>query len=188
MGKERILTWLVRRLVSPQDREEQGYPPYGTDPLTDKLLVFRSLTGIDTVPALRSGHSARTAPNIGLYTRVVRSERSAARNYRIFNFLINTCLGIQVVVAAILTSLGAADGPRAAITGFGAINTIIAGVLTYLKGSGLPNRLKYHENEWKAVRSILSSASASSALRTATSMFMTRPASSRTCTRRSRWS
>ncbi|PKS07582.1 hypothetical protein jhhlp_006187 [Lomentospora prolificans] len=175
MTKERIFTWVLRRFISPQDREEQGYPPVAGQapfspsvdgrpmtvsltepasliPATDKLLVYRSLTGIDTVPALRTGHSARTAPNIGLYTRVVRSERSAARGYRVFNVLINACLGIQIIVAAILTSLGAANGPRAAVTGFGAINTIIAGILTYLKGSGLPNRLKYHENEWKAVR------------------------------------
>jgi hypothetical protein len=69
-----------------------------------------------------------------------------------FNLLINTCLGTQIIVAAVLTALGAADGPHSAVTGLGAINTIIAGFLTYLKGSGLPNRLKYHEIEWKAVR------------------------------------
>jgi hypothetical protein len=34
----------------------------------------------------------------------------------------------------------------------GAINTIIAGFLTYLKGSGLPNRLRYYQHEWSIVR------------------------------------
>jgi hypothetical protein len=34
----------------------------------------------------------------------------------------------------------------------GAINTVIAGFLTYLKGSGLPNRLKYFQHEWAKVR------------------------------------
>jgi hypothetical protein len=38
------------------------------------------------------------------------------------------------------------------VTAFGAINTVIAGILTYLKGSGLPNRIRYYENEWKKVR------------------------------------
>lgn len=38
------------------------------------------------------------------------------------------------------------------VTAFGAINTVIAGLLTYLKGSGLPNRIRYYENQWKRVR------------------------------------
>lgn len=175
MALHRVTRWLLHRFLSPHDREEQGYPPpVGSNlsgdrtscPLTvattdasalipthDKLLVFRSLAGIDTVPALRSaGHSVRAAPNIGIYARVVRCERVAAKGYRMFNLLINTCLGTQIIVAAVLTALGAADGPHSAVTGLGAVNTIIAGFLTYLKGSGLPNRLKYHEIEWKAVR------------------------------------
>ena len=41
---------------------------------------------------------------------------------------------------------------HAAITVFGAINTVIAGLLTFLKGSGLPNRVKYYRNEWKKLR------------------------------------
>ncbi|KAL4893257.1 hypothetical protein BDV59DRAFT_177885 [Aspergillus ambiguus] len=122
-------------------------------PPTDKLLVFRALTGIDSVPALTTlHHLRRTAPNVGIYTRVVRAEQSAAQRYRFFSILINTCLGIQIVVAAALTALGAASGPHSAVTAFGAINTIMAGVLTYLKGSGLPDRLKHYQNEWRNIR------------------------------------
>ncbi|KFA75778.1 hypothetical protein S40288_07907 [Stachybotrys chartarum IBT 40288] len=172
--RTRILQ-LVRRIVSPYDQEEQGYPPTATEgsvaglnekplnvattdqraliPQHDKLLVFRALTGIDTVPALtRAGHSARTAPNLGIYTRVVRAEQHCGWTYHVVSLLINICLGVQIVVAAILTALGAADGPHAAVTAFGAINTIIAAILTYVKGSGLPDRLKYHKDEWKQVR------------------------------------
>ncbi|KAF4511602.1 hypothetical protein G6O67_003383 [Ophiocordyceps sinensis] len=123
-------------------------------PPNDKLLVFRSLTGIDTVPALTSsGHAGkRVAENVGIYTRVVRAEKMAARSYRIFNTAINVCLGVQFIVGAALTALGAADGSRATITAFGAINTIIAGILTYLKGSGLPDRFKSINQEFKTVR------------------------------------
>ncbi|PYI08752.1 hypothetical protein BO78DRAFT_309724 [Aspergillus sclerotiicarbonarius CBS 121057] len=122
-------------------------------PPDDKLLVFRALTGIDSIPALTTlHHFRRTAPNIGIYTRVVRAEQSAATRYRFFSILINVCLGIQIVVAAALTALGAASGPHSAVTAFGAINTIMAGVLTYLKGSGLPDRLKHYQNEWRNVR------------------------------------
>ncbi|RAL07266.1 uncharacterized protein BO97DRAFT_356910 [Aspergillus homomorphus CBS 101889] len=122
-------------------------------PPQDKLLVFRALTGIDSIPALTTlHHYRRTAPNIGIYTRVVRAEHSAAARYRFFSVLINVCLGIQIVVAAALTALGAASGPHSAVTAFGAINTIMAGVLTYLKGSGLPDRLKHYQNEWRNIR------------------------------------
>lgn len=48
--------------------------------------------------------------------------------------------------------MGAANSSHVGITAFGAINTVIAGILTYLKGSGLPNRIRYYENEWKRVR------------------------------------
>ena len=65
---------------------------------------------------------------------------------------INSCLGIQVIVAAALTAMGAANSNHVSITAFGAINTVIAGILTYLKGSDLPNRIRWYENEWKKVR------------------------------------
>lgn len=132
--------------VSPND-------PDSLIPPNDKLLIFRALTGIDSVPALTSGgHLLRSAPNVGIYTRVIRNETKAARAYRIFNLLINTCLGIQIVVAAAVTAVGAASGPHSAVTAFGAINTIMAGILTYLRGSGLPDRLKGYQNKWKNIR------------------------------------
>ncbi|KAJ5222932.1 uncharacterized protein N7469_009172 [Penicillium citrinum] len=127
--------------------------PENLIPPNDKLMIFRALTGIDSVPALTTGgHLLRSAPNVGIYTRVIRNETKAARAYRIFNFLINTCLGIQIVVAAAITAVGAASGPHSAITAFGAINTIMAGILTYLRGSGLPDRLKGYQNKWKNIR------------------------------------
>ncbi|KAL1961981.1 hypothetical protein VTN77DRAFT_716 [Rasamsonia byssochlamydoides] len=123
-------------------------------PADNKLLVFRALTGIDSVPAL-SHHgffSRRTAPNIGIYTRVVQAEKTAALRYRAFSILINTCLSVQIVVAAALTAIGAAQGPHSVVTAFGAINTIMAGILTYLRGSGLPDREKNVEKAWGQVR------------------------------------
>lgn len=173
---------LLRRVIeAAMDREEKGYPPItpqleadynnmsiservkryteitkNTDfliPQNDKLLMFRALTGIDSVPALAmGGYSARTAPNVGIYTRVVSKETKAARNFRFFSWLINVCLGIQIVVAAAVTAIGAASGPHTAVTAFGAINTIMAGALTYLRGSGLPDRLKSYQNKWKSIR------------------------------------
>lgn len=62
---------------------------------------------------------------------------------------------MQVIVAAILTALGAAGASHSAVTAFGAINTVIAGVLTFLKGSGLPNRLRYYQTKWKQIREFI---------------------------------
>ncbi|KAJ5183802.1 hypothetical protein N7492_001418 [Penicillium capsulatum] len=136
----------------PQLRVASSHPDTLIPP-NDKLLMFRALTGIDSVPALtQSGHLLRSAPNLGIYTRVVVNETKAARAFRIFNYLINTCLGIQIVVAAAVTAVGAAAGPHSAVTAFGAINTIMAGILTYLRGSGLPDRLKGYQNKWKNIR------------------------------------
>ncbi|KAE8346963.1 hypothetical protein BDV24DRAFT_174542 [Aspergillus arachidicola] len=122
-------------------------------PPSDKLLVFRALTGIDSVPTLNTlHHYNRTVPNVGIYARVVEAEQTTAKRYRFYSILINTCLAVQIVVAASLTALGAASGPHSAVTAFGAINTIMAGILTYLKGSGLPDRLKHYQNEWRNIR------------------------------------
>lgn len=169
--------WVLAKALPNLDHEEKGFPPVsrrGTfdsaasanRPLTiittdenalvphrDKLLVFRSLTGIDTVPTVSNdGHAERAAPNLGIYPRVIKAERKAARGFKVYNIIVNVCLGTQIVVAASLTALGAADGSRVAVTAFGAINTIIAGFLTYLKGSGMPQRLKFIQDEFKAVR------------------------------------
>jgi hypothetical protein len=130
-----------KRFTLPVNDPDHLIPP------NDKLLIFRALTGIDSVPALTSGgHLLRTAPNIGIHTRVVNNETKSARAYRIFSWMINICLGIQIVVAAAVTALGAASGPHSAVTAFGAINTVMAGILTYLRGSGLPDRLKAYQN------------------------------------------
>ncbi|KFY22478.1 hypothetical protein V493_06558 [Pseudogymnoascus sp. VKM F-4281 (FW-2241)] len=126
-----------------------GRQDYATD---ERLFLFRHLTGITTHPSMIK---SRAAPNLGIYTRVVDNEAKAKKGHKYYSWLINGCLGIQVIVAAALTALGAAGANHTAITAFGAINTVIAGVLTFLKGSGLPNRLKYYHTEWKQIREFI---------------------------------
>lgn len=122
-------------------------------PSQDKLLIFRSLTGIDTVPTVYvNGHAMRAAPNMGVYPRVVRAEQKAARSFTIYNILVNICLGLQLIVGAGLTALGASGSSQPSVTAFGALNTITAGFLTYLKGSNMPTRIKTIQDAFKAVR------------------------------------
>lgn len=136
----------------PQLQAHAGYDgrhDYATD---ERLFLFRHLTGITTHPSMVG---SRAAPNLGIYTRVVENEAKAKKGHKYYSWLINGCLGVQIIVAAALTALGAAGANHSAITAFGAINTVIAGVLTFLKGSGLPNRLKYYHSEWKQIREFI---------------------------------
>lgn len=128
-------------------------------PEDDKLSLFRLMVGISTSPYLGYSESSpvgrRPAANIGIYARVVHSEQKSKDSYKVFSTLINACFFLQIVVAAALTAFGAAGVSHGAVTAFGAINTIIAGLLTFLKGSGLPARLKYYGNEWKKIREFI---------------------------------
>ncbi|MCJ1318185.1 hypothetical protein MMC15_003513 [Xylographa vitiligo] len=116
----------------------------------DKLATFRRITGITSAPEHKTGR--RPATNLGIYARVVKNEQQALDAFNFSSRFINGCLALQLIVAATLTALGAGNGPHAAVTVFGAVNTIIAGFLTYLKGSGLPNRHKFYASSWRKVR------------------------------------
>ncbi|KAI1131702.1 hypothetical protein F5Y10DRAFT_232899 [Nemania abortiva] len=117
------------------------------------------MLGIQTTPylgfTLSGPLGTRPAANIGLYARVVHSEQKAKDSFKVFSVVINGCYFLQIVIAAALTALGAARASSGAVTAFGALNTVIAGFLTFLKGSGLPGRLKYYGNEWKKIREFI---------------------------------
>ncbi|MCJ1239414.1 hypothetical protein MMC14_007410 [Varicellaria rhodocarpa] len=133
-------------LQSPPHLHDHDGPMRGRD----KLATFRRITGITSGQAHKDEH--RPAKNVGIYARVVRNEKQAQDAFKLSSHLINGCLALQLIVAAALTALGAGDGPHAAVTVFGAVNTVIAGFLTYLKGSGLPNRHKFYASSWGKVR------------------------------------
>lgn len=162
------------RNAPPQPDMENGYLQHSASPpepmphvdhhgrpeirADDQLNLFRHLTGITSHSSMVHSHlggGGRAAPNLGIYARVVHNEQDAKRGYTRYSWLINSCLGIQIIVAAALTAMGAAGASHSAVTAFGAINTVIAGLLTFLKGSGLPNRLKYYQAEWKRIREFI---------------------------------
>ncbi|KAI4192309.1 MAG: hypothetical protein LQ350_008674 [Teloschistes chrysophthalmus] len=118
------------------DTHERGPP---------KLIKFRHMTGIDTPPTLHNRDRQRAARNLGIYTRIVSEERKATWQYHTMSTVINASFLGQILVAASLTALGAIGGPSLAITILGSANTIIAGIQTYLKGQGLPNRMKQYQ-------------------------------------------
>ena len=119
---------------------------------TDRLSVFREQVGISDVVELGPRASRRPAPNVGIYNRVTTEEHKAKLQYYASALVINACLLTQVVLASALTALGAGSGSHTQITALGAANTVIAAILTFTKGSGLPNRLLQYQCTLRKVR------------------------------------
>lgn len=119
---------------------------------TDRLSVFREQVGISDVVELGPRVSRRPAPNIGIYNRVAIEEHKAKLQYYASALVINACLLSQVIFASALTALGAGKGSHTQITALGAANTVIAAILTFTKGSGLPNRLRQYQCTLRKVR------------------------------------
>lgn len=118
-----------------------------------RLLKFQKLVGICSPAVLRVNPAlARPAPNEGIYKRTVNEEARVKFQYAVSSYMVNTFFMLQIIVGAALTALGAAKGPPAAVTFLGAVNTIVAGLLTYLKGQGLPTRLEQYLHLLRTLR------------------------------------
>ena len=155
--------------VSDPYMQQSLYPPP-----TPALLAFQLRVGICSPPYLRgaappsgafgrggtsssltltnSAVPSRAGSNEGIYTRTVEQESKTRLQYSLSIWAVNTFFMLQIIVGAALTALGAAKGPPAAVTVLGAVNTIVAGLLTYLKGQGLPARLEAYLQQLRALR------------------------------------
>jgi SMODS and SLOG-associating 2TM effector domain len=105
-----------------------------------------------TTRAAANGEVERPATNKGTYESLVNSQRKTRAEYYTTASLINIALFSQIIVAAAVTAVSAAGGPRVAVTVLGALNTVLAGSLTWVKGQGLPDRLLSYANELRRVR------------------------------------
>ena len=65
--------------------------------------------------------------------------------------LVNTLLLSQIVLGAALTGLGASNSNRIFIVVFGALNTVIAGVVAFLKSRGQPMRARMFRDDLERV-------------------------------------
>jgi SMODS and SLOG-associating 2TM effector domain len=99
-----------------------------------------------------NGSTNRPAKNKGTYEQVVHAQTKTRFEYYTTASLINTALFAQIIIAAVITAVSAAGGPRVALTVLGAVNTIVAGSLTWVKGQGLPDRLLSYADELRRVR------------------------------------
>jgi hypothetical protein len=93
-------------------------------------------------------------PPIGkktLYGRALRAKSHQSTTYAFTAGISNTLLLSQVVLGAAVTGLGASASSHILITIFGALNTIIAGVVAYLKSRGQPMRARMYRDDLERV-------------------------------------
>lgn len=115
-------------------------------PNDENLIVFRKAVGINYTKNSHGGdlstleEGRRSAS--GIYKMVVDAQARKRAQHSVVTTLLYVLYLAQIVIGAALTALGPSAPRRpAAITLLGAVNTVIAGVLALIKGSGQPQRL-----------------------------------------------
>jgi hypothetical protein len=96
---------------------------------------------------LKKGQKFPAAGPHTLYGRAIKRRNAQTGTYLFTATLSNTLLLTQVVLGAALTGLGASESSHVLITVFGALNTIIAGLVAYLKSRGQPMRAKMFRDD-----------------------------------------
>lgn len=92
-----------------------------------------------------------------MYRAVIHQQQRKKRIHHSVSALVWSCHGIQIVVGAALTSLGLArpasgSKTKIAITVLGALQTIVASVLTTLRSKGLPEKLSKPEADFRELQ------------------------------------
>jgi len=90
-------------------------------------------------------------PKKSLYGRTIAQLSAQRRAYNASAALNNILLLSQVILGAALTALGASASSHVLITLFGATNTIIAGVVAYLKSRGQPMRARVYRDDLERI-------------------------------------
>lgn len=125
--------------------QPQPRPILQPDDNVDHHLQFCNLMGV-TPHTLPDGQKHTPHPQ-SLYARALQRRRNQSYTYALTATLTNGLLLSQVVLGAALTGLGASDSSRVLITVFGALNTIIAGVIAFLKSRGQPLRARMFRDD-----------------------------------------
>lgn len=113
-------------------------------PNDENLVIFRKALGINWTKAnvdastLEEGRKSAT----GVYKCVIDAQTNKHTQHAAMTALLYILYFSQIVVGAALTALGpVAASYTLQITLLGALNTVVAGVLALIKGSGQPQRL-----------------------------------------------
>jgi len=137
-------------LLQDQGAGPSNYWDFGTNGSRDADFhrQFCELVGI---PYPTDGkHHTHPGPKT-LYSRAVALKNSQGYAYQFTAGISNSLLLAQVILGAAVTALGASESSHILITVFGAMNTIIAGVVAYLKSRGQPMRARMYRDDLERV-------------------------------------
>jgi len=117
--------------------EDQGSKP--ASPIHDIFLPTKA--------------AARRWRNRGLYDRTLSQDLKNRVLYGMSNYIITSLYILQIFIAAALTGLSAygQGGSTVALTTLGAINTVLAGILAWLNGQGMPVRFRRARDQYREV-------------------------------------
>jgi hypothetical protein len=118
----------------------------GEDPHTQ----FCMLVGVPPSNLPPGAKAPRAGPTT-LYKRATRDRSHQNVTYTLTAALSNTLLLTQVILGATLTALGASESSHILITIFGVLNTVIAGLVAYLKSRGQPMRARMYRDDMERV-------------------------------------
>ncbi|KAI5210247.1 hypothetical protein AUEXF2481DRAFT_25107 [Aureobasidium subglaciale EXF-2481] len=137
--------------ISPQPTPNNGTDDGDIEPLSRQeiytLLGMAPPSEDNTTPRhLESAH--------GFYAQLLKSERRAARQYRVYDIAIIFLMIVQLCISAVFVVLGSLpnlDSHHVAVASLGAIGTLVAGMLALMRGQGLPNRLRMERDALRRV-------------------------------------
>ncbi|KZL71023.1 C6 transcription factor [Colletotrichum tofieldiae] len=124
-------------------------------PTPSPLLLFRRAIGINarSEPHDECNLEAGRATALGIYAATIAAHRRFRALRILVTVLVYTCHATQLVIGAVLTSMGPSAGiHRVGITVLGGVNTVVAGVLTWMKGQGMPDKLRRNETEFRRLQ------------------------------------
>lgn len=97
--------------------------------------------------------------NRGLYDRVLSQDMKNRSMYAIARYVVIFLYLFQIVIAATFTALSAYQKSSVAtLTSLGAINTVVAGMLAWITGQGMPVRFRRARNQYREVVKAIESA------------------------------
>ncbi|CAK4031733.1 hypothetical protein PV07_06232 [Lecanosticta acicola] len=124
-----------------------------------RLETFQYLIGTQTPSLLAQsrGSNGQRSPssrsdNVGLYQRARDEERRSRIAYVLTGFITNILYMLQILLAATFTALsGYKDTETVTLITLGAINTVVAGILAWQKGQGVPQRYRKARDQYQAL-------------------------------------
>ncbi|KAI4847798.1 hypothetical protein E4T44_04309 [Aureobasidium sp. EXF-8845] len=137
--------------IAPQPSPNNNEAEAESEPLSQQdvytLLGMAPPTANNTTPRhLESAH--------GFYGQLLKIERRAAHQYRLYDVAIIFLMIVQLCISAVFVVLGSLpnlDRHHVAVASLGAIGTVVAGMLALMRGQGLPNRLRMERDALRKV-------------------------------------